>query len=269
MAEHKSEELQRKEMTRMIWGNINFLRTNSKEWGFVLLHPDFDHEPELRNRAFAIWAYSLAENAVESASRLSVLRNQAQKINARIALYYLDIIEKLHAGVADVLSPLTFEDMIILRRHRDEAVHGRVHATQKRIFYSDGQAVRVKKITAEEMSEVCSARWKKEGWEPQLLAARIAVLSKPSLFWFLHDGLMPHFVMDRVMSDLGKWDNSIKPGVLIEFIDNSYLATQGAFQESLRTFWFNRNGTATVRDRRLDPALQKFASLDSGPKFSP
>lgn len=94
----------RSELIRRIWGSFNFLHEISREWGFVLLHPNFDREPSLRNKVFAIWVCALAENAAESVNSLGHLKRQAQRIDAKIASYYLDLMSVLHEGVADALS---------------------------------------------------------------------------------------------------------------------------------------------------------------------
>lgn len=245
----------RSELIRRIWGSFYFLHQISRDWGFVLLHPHFDDEPSLRNKVFAIWVCALAENAAESVNSLNRLKRQAERIHANIARYYLGLISGLHAGVADALSPLSFDDMVALHEIRNRLVHGELYGAKLAVRFSDGGEVRTKRIGSEEARLVFTNLWGKKGWDAHLLECRVKIMAKRSLFWNLYSLMMPNNIVERIMDDVSKWDNSIRPGVFVKFVDDSYEATQAKVADDLRTFWYNRAATATDPGQGLDPAI--------------
>ena len=255
----------RSELIRRIWGSFNFLHGISREWGFVLLHPDFDREPSLRNKVFAIWLCALAENAAESVNSLNGLRRQARRIDAKIAIYYLDLIAKIHEGVADALSPLSFQDMVAIHELRNRLVHGELYATKLAVRFSEGGLICTKRIQSDEARAIFTELWLQKGWDGHLLESRVKIMSKRSLFWILYALMMPDNIVERIMNDVRQWDNSISPGVFVQFVDDSYAATQTKVQEDLRTFWYNRAATASGPTQGIDPAISLIQSRTGSP----
>lgn len=245
----------RSELIRRIWGSFNFLHGVSREWGFVLLHPDFDHEPSLRNKVFAIWLCALAENAAESVNSLNHLKRHAERIDSKVASYYLGLISKIHEGVADALSPLSFEDMVAIHELRNRFVHGELHATKVAVRFSEGGSIRTKRIPFGEATAIYTKLWAQKGWEGHLLESRVKIMSKRSLFWNLYALMVPEQIIERILNDVRQWDNSIRPGVFVQFVEDSYAATQAKVQKELRTFWFNREATASDPGQGVDPAI--------------
>ena len=245
----------RSELSRNIWGSFNFLHEISREWGFVLLHPDFDREPSLRNKVFAIWVCALAENAAESVNSLNRLKRQAQRIDAKIAIYYLDLISAMHEGVTDALSPLSFDDMVAIHELRNRFVHAKVTAKKLAVRFSDGGAICKTRIPHDEAGKIYTNLWAQKGWDGHLLESRVKIMSKRSLFWNLYTLMTPNDIIQRIMNDLNRWDNSIQPGVFVQFVDDSYAATQEKVENELRTFWFNREATASDPAQEIDPAI--------------
>jgi hypothetical protein len=259
-----NEEAKKAALIRKMWGHIYPVANIAKEWAFILLHPDFDKEPELRNRAFCIWICALAESASESTNKVRSLRENARSVKSETAIHYVNILDKLHQGVADVISVFSFEEMVLIQLHREEAVHGRLTSSHKRInYYSEG-GIKVKSIPAEEASSIRINMWASEGWEPPLTRARVRFMRRPSLFWPIHDLFIDDKVIQRVFNDIEQWNNELTPGVIIEFIDDSFLITQQKRPECTRSFWSSRAAIAHDHSSRLDPALAMLRERGEG-----
>lgn len=252
-------EKTRRTLLREIWTYFYNLHEVSNRWGVVLLDPSFDNEPEVRNTAFAIWLWALAENASESFNSVQGLKRKAKHANAKTAEYYLDIIAHMHVGLADLIGILSFDDMVLIREHRMRAVHGRLRALHAHIYYSDGKRVHKRKISSEQSHQIVTDLWRAEGWSKQITEARYTIMSRPALIWTILGAFWSSkAAINRVMDDIRQWDNALTPGVLISFIDNCYLATQEHLKGELRSFWHGRQEIALASPPQLDPVVARM-----------
>lgn len=133
--------------------NLNICRS----WGFHFFSPEFDNEPELRNRIGAIWITSLLDSLEGEIRLLASIRERAAERDLPHVLDACDEIELFLECIKEVLEKFSPREQVVLSDMRDQLVHswlGRRHTPYLSIRYFDGESFVREKLLQEEHSQI-------------------------------------------------------------------------------------------------------------------
>lgn len=125
----------------------------NRSWGFFLFSPEFDGEPELRNRIGAIWLCSLLDSVEGEARVLESYQQRAASLGMGHLVSACDEVALFIDSVEELLARYSRDEQIFLADYRDQCVHswlGRRHNLESTFKYYDGQAHARVKLTKTE-----------------------------------------------------------------------------------------------------------------------
>lgn len=118
------KEWSREELARRVVSSFHFAVQLHKTWGLYLLHPEFDYEPELRNRLFAIHLIGLIDAAKDIENRQSLILQHANLLGNLTAFHYMSYSKAFCDGIVDIVSDYSDEELVFLVEMRNQFVHG-------------------------------------------------------------------------------------------------------------------------------------------------
>jgi hypothetical protein len=94
-----------------------------KNWALYLFEPDFDSEPELRNKANAIWISSLIDTLEGEKRILDDLEKHAHHYENQAHIACCEFIRRICRAVEEILALYSKEEQLFLDDFRDQLVH--------------------------------------------------------------------------------------------------------------------------------------------------
>lgn len=222
------------------------------QWMHILLHPEFDLEPELRNNAFYILICGLYDNAQGGDQRIAAMVQEADAVGSFTGQYYSDLVSKFRDGVLELLSLFSTAENIWIRECRNQAIHGQLstwHAPQRSLVIVEDRQVRVIQMSSDEwwqeFRDYRADRVEQDATAP----LRRRFMYHPSLFWEMA-AVFRTPDMWRVINDDIERHEVERPQAAWNFHNDSYWETLE---------WRREHG----------PALMSPSVLRSAPELRP
>jgi len=168
----------------VIVSNINCLNN----WGIYLFNPDFDNEPELRNKIGTIWLCSQLDTYEAHHRHIPEVVQEAKKNNWPSLIHNAKQIRHFCYAAGEVLNKFSREEQIFLVDFRNQLVHsylrGRHSQAIKVKYYSNGQLM-TESLSWKEYSDITKQFYEKAPLD-EVLAQIIKKALDPNLhYWQL------------------------------------------------------------------------------------
>ena len=203
------------------------------QWMHILLHPEFDLEPELRNNSFYILICGLYDNAQGGDQRIASMAQEATEVGSFTGRYYVDLISKFRDGVLDLLSLFSVAENIWIRELRNQAIHGELstwNAPQRSLAVVDNREVRVVQMSRDEwwqaFREYRFGRVEQDATGP----LRRRFMYHPSLFWDMAAVFRTPDMWRVIKEDIQRHEVA-QPQAVWEFHNDSYWETSDRRRE--------------------------------------
>lgn len=169
----------------VVVANLTALET----WGFYLTSPEFDKEPELRNKLGVIWVCSLLDTLEAESRFLPEAAKEAQAKGFRSLVHNAQQLQNFCVVVGEVLDQFTREEQIFLVDLRNQWVHtyfANLHRDQITVKYAAKGKVITEKLTWRQYFEAMDALWEKakaSGLDNVLTPLVARALDKKLRYW--------------------------------------------------------------------------------------
>jgi hypothetical protein len=125
-------------------------------WGFYMFSPEFDTEPELRNRIGAIWLCSLLDSLEAEQRAISKLENRAADVGEEHLIKRCHDAASLMESVKEVMALYDLREQLFLTDYRNQLVHSwiaRRHGQVTTVKYFDGNGFVREQLTPQELAD--------------------------------------------------------------------------------------------------------------------
>ncbi len=169
----------------VVVANLTALET----WGFYLTSPEFDKEPELRNKLGVIWVCSLLDTLEAESRFLPEAAKEAQAKGLRSLVHNAQQLQNFCVVVGEVLDQFTREEQIFLVDLRNQWVHtyfANRHRDQITVKYAEKGKIITEKLTWRQYFETMDALWEKakvSGLDNVLTPLVARALDKKLRYW--------------------------------------------------------------------------------------
>ena len=171
--------------------NVTCIRT----WGFYLFSPEFDAEPELRNKIGTIWLASLFDSLEGEQRTVAKYREEAMRLGYAHHVDACDQATRFFRRIEGVLRDYSKAEQLFLNDLRDQWVHSwlaRRHRDEFPIKWFDGTSMVRENITRDEYYGLIRPLYESpEGLDPTLFILIQRFRTKPLPYWETLHAIQP------------------------------------------------------------------------------